>query len=259
MKIFNIAILLSLLLFLTACAPTSHVYVKNNFKEFIPKISKVLIVVESLKIKQSNRGVWIFDEEANLAIQDEIYDIASHMLQNKGYELANMSLKTSGLIVDRNFHVEHYINGEMQNHMISAPYIIRSVNFDDENIQAIESLLSQLNRPISPVMQDMRSYIDNNFRQQVSAINIDSDVAILVLQSYLPRESKFANFDIGISFASAGNSAFIDMGRPVARATSHAYLIHKATGDLLWSNKTSVINAKTQEKFFTELPIAEIK
>ncbi|MBL4772673.1 MAG: hypothetical protein JKX98_03450 [Alcanivoracaceae bacterium] len=247
-------IIIGIVFIITGCAPTSYVYVKANYEEKQITINKVLIMVEYLDIKDDFTGLWNFDEDINIVKQDELFDIASQMLISKGYEIADMSLKTSGFIIARNFLAEHYINRELQPHVIAPPYIVRSVNLDNANIQGLEVLLAELNRPISPVMSDLRSYITNNYKEQMAAINISNDTAILIIQSYKPRVSAFANIDIGFSSSSYGNSSYIGFGGNRLRPSSYAYFIHKGTGDVIWSNKTSLIQVKSQENFFHELP-----
>ena len=252
----NTFIIVLTLLVLASCAPTSHVYIKANYDSDRPIIKNVLIMVEYLDIKDDFKGLWNFEEDINLFQQDELFNIASQMLLDKGYEVADSSLKTSGLIIARSFLAEHYINKQQQAYPISPPYIVRSVNLDDASIQGLEMLLAELNRPVSPAMSDLRAYISNNFTQQMSNINLASDTAILIIQAYKPRASVFANIDIGFSASSFGNSSYVGFGGNKQRPTSYAYFIHRGTGDLIWSNKTSIIKATTQEKFFSELPIA---
>lgn len=239
---------------LVACAPTTYVYVKPNINNK-PPIKKVLIMVEYLDIKNDIKGQWNFDESINLYAQDQQYLIAVEILKSKGYQIANMSLKTSGLIIDRHFLVEHYINKQRQEIPISPPYIIRSKNLQDEQIQGLEALLAEINKPMSPAMTDLRSYVKNNYQNLTALTGLPNDSAILIIQSYKPRASLFSNISVGYSSSSYGRGTSINLGGSNQRATSYAYFIHQGTGDLLWSNKTSLINTKNQQKFFEQLPI----
>jgi len=238
---------------LSGCAPTNYVYVKK-FSHNVPTIGNVMIVVEYLDIKNDIKGYWNFEETTNLQNQDVLYEIASNMLLIKGYTLADMSLKTSGLIIDRSFLVDHFINKQKQEVAIAPPFIVRSIDLDDENIQGLESLLAELNQPMSAVMSDLRGYVKNNYLQQMQALDMPSDTVILIIQSYKPRVSPFANMGITFASSTSGTGTYVDVNRRVL-ATTYAYLLHKGTGDLLWSNKTTVINSKNQEKFFAQVPI----
>lgn len=243
-----------ILLTIVACAPTSYVFTKKlNPKQH--KIQQVVIMVEYLEAKDDAKGFWNFDEVINLINQDYLYDIASQMLISKGYHLSDKSLKTSGLIIARDFYMDHYVNKQLQDEVISPPYIVRSVNLDDENIQGLEILLAELNRPMSAVMADYRGFVKNNYRQSTSHLNLSNNSAILIIQSYKPRTSMLKNLDFGYGVSSPSGHGHLELGIRNMNYTSYAYLIHKGTGDLLWSNKIRLINDSNQEKFFRELPL----
>jgi len=248
-------LIVSLILILSACAPTSHVYVKSNQNGHNNMIREVVIMVEYLEIKEDSGEYWNFNENLNLLKQDELYMIAQKMLESKGYYLANKNLKTSGLITDRNLMLEHYVNNKLQNEVISPPYIVRSINLDDKNIQGFEMLLAELNQPISPAMVDLRSYVFSNFKSQMSDLNLSDDSAIFIIQVYKPKFSVFSNINIGFTASSSGSS--IGIGREHQPPSSYAYLIHVGTGDVIWSNKISLITAGNQAKFFKQLPFKQ--
>jgi hypothetical protein len=212
-------------------------------------------MIEYLEAKNDIKGFWNFDEENNLNNQDALYDIASLMLINKGYLLSEKTLKTSGLIMARDFYMDYYVGKQLQDEAISPPYIVRSVNLEDKNIQVLEGLLAELNRPMSPVMADYRGFVDNNYKQHTAALGFSNDTAILLIQSYKPRVSLFDNVTLNYSVSSSGGGGAVGMGRHAPKASSHAYLIHIGSGDLLWSNKTSLIKPSNHEKFFKELPL----
>ena len=245
--------ILSLICFLilSACAPTNYVYVKK-FTEPRPVIENVIVMIEYLDIKQGFGQYWKFNEDANLFQQDYLYDVSVAMLETKGYHVSPRYLKTSGLILDRNFRVKHYVNKNAMPELITPPYIIRSFDIDDDNIHALENLLAALNRPMSAVMSDLRGYVVNNYKQQMQAIDLPSNTGILIIQSYKPKSYPFGEFDVGIGGSSFDTSvAFSNHSMP---ASTYAYFLHKSSGDLLWSNKTFLITNKNQQQFFFDLP-----
>ena len=247
-------VMLILICLMMGCAPSNHVYVKPHYQDQPFSISNVLIMIEYLEIKDDIKGLWNFSEGRNLFQQDQLYATAQLMLEQKGYGVAAMHLKTSGLIIDRSFAVEHYI-GDKQQGVISPPYIVRSYNLDESQIQGLEMLLAELNRPLSPAMVDLRSYVKNNYKQQMSAIDLDDNMAILIIQVYRPRVSVFANVGVMVSLSSSGShGSYVGVGGHNQSPISVAYLLHKGTGDVIWSNKTTLITEKNRDKFFTELP-----
>jgi hypothetical protein len=246
--------ILAFFAFLVSCTPTNYVYVKK-FNHVKPKIEQVLIMVEYLDVKDDIKGLWNFEETTNLTKQDELYTFASAVVKSKGYELSPSYLKTSGLIIDRSFLVDHYIQKQKQEMPISPPYIVRSVNLEDSTIRSLEILLAQLNRPMSAAMADLRSFVVNDYSKQTQSLELPKNTALLIIQTYRPRVSLFSNVDIGFSASNFSNSTSIGLGGGGQRPTSYAYFIHADTGDLLWSNKTGLITEGNQQKFFTQLPL----
>jgi len=214
-------------------------------------------MVEYLAIKEDLKGFWSFDENANLENQDRLYDVAIGVLKDKNYQLSQRVLKSSGLIIDRGFLVNHLINKKKQPQLIEPPYILRSINLDNNTIQGLEELLLELNAPVSNVMSDMRSFINNNFIKQTKLLGLSADTAILIIQSYRPRVSIFSEMQVDLFSSAGGNGAFINLNSRT-RARTYAYLIHVGTGDLLWSNRTTLIADKNQEKFFFGLPMSNL-
>lgn len=250
MQIRHFTFLVFILLVLNACAPTSYVYLKPNMP--VVDIEQVTVMVEYLNIKEGFDTHWNFDENVNLNQQDALYDMAVGMLQKKGYRVSDKSLKTSGFIMDRSFLVDHFLNKKKQSQLLSAPYIVRSVNLDDATIQGFEMLLAELNSPMSAVMSDLRSYVKNNYAQQLNAINIEPNSAVLIIKVYKPRQVMLPNIGFGVSTSMWDSSVNFNSETP--RPESEAYLIHKDSGEVLWSNKTSLLTVKNQAKFFADLP-----
>ena len=253
MKLHLICKIFILTTALSACAPTSYVYVKSNGIK-PSKIDNVIIMVEYLSIKEGFDSHWDFDENTNIENQDQLYDLASHVLTEKGYVVSEKSLKTSGLVMDRGFNLDHFLNKKKQEQLISPPYIVRSVNLEDDNIQALEYLLAELNTPISQVMSDYRSHVKNNYMPQTSQLQLPENSTILVIQVYKPRKPILSSIDFGVNFSNSDSHVGFGSNQP--KATSNAYLIHVGSGDVLWSNKIALITNRNNQKFFAELPNA---
>ena len=236
---------------LSACAPTNYVYVKPNGVD-VHKIDEVVVMVEYLNVKEGFDSYWDFNENINLENQDELYNMAVQILTEKGYGVSDKSLKTSGIVVDRNFVLDHFLDKKKQKQLIAPPYIVRSVNLQDENIQGFEFLLAELNSPMSAVMADLRTYVNNNYKQQMDSIDLNPQSAVLVIQVYKPRKAMLPNIEFAVT--SSVWDTHVDFGSIQPASISAAYLIHNGSGDVLWSNKSSYINTKKPQKFFAELP-----
>jgi len=251
LKSSSLTVIVIVILLLSSCAPINHEYIKKFNLEPSPQINTVMVMVEYLSLKEDISGYWNFYEDSNMLNQDYLHKVGNDMLQSKGYKLADKYLKTSGLIIDRKFYADHYLNKTKQDRPISPPYIVRSLNLDEVTIQGLESLLIELNKPVSTVMSDYKSYIVNDFYQIVENIKLPQYSAILIIQSYHPKISPFLNFEVGITSSFDG---FMDFSGHNIRPTTYAYFIHLDTGDLLWSNKINEITLAKQEKFFLGLP-----
>ncbi len=241
------------LLMMVGCASVNPVYVNKNHDMNL-EVSQVMIMVEYLELKDDVIRYWNFNEDTNIEQQDLLYDVAENMLREKGYHVITDSLKTSGLVVARDFYVDHYVDNKRQDDAIVPPYIIRSIGLDDNNINTLESLLAELTQPITPVLSDYRTFIKNNYKEQTQAIDVSDDTAILVIHSYRPRVSFFSNIDVGFGVSNSGNGAFAGVSNQQPTAKTSAYLIHKGSGEVIWANQTSLIKPKTQHKFFSQLP-----
>lgn len=249
MKIF--LILLSSLL-ISACTPSNSVYVRKDILDENHKISEILIVVEYLNMKENTDGSFTFSEDVNLINQDEIYNLVSDVLEGKGYPVSSAYLKSSGFIMDRSVVVRHYYNGEKKDQMISPPFILRSFNLNESIVQGLEILMYELNKPMSRVLKDYRASIYNNYLEVMPMIDLPDDTAILLVESYRPKNVFLGSFDVGFG---VGNSS-VSMGlhnRPYKPKTEVNF-IHKGSGDLLWSNQTSLLGEENKEKFFQTFP-----
>ena len=249
MKIF--LILLSSLL-ISACTPSNSVYVRKDILDENHKISEILIVVEYLNMKENLDGSFTFSEDVNLINQDEIYNLISGVLKDKGYPVSSAYLKSSGFIMDRSVVVRHYYNGKKENKMISPPFILRSFNLDESVIQGLEILMYELNKPVSRVLEDYRANIYNNYLEVMPMIDLPDDTAILLVESYRPKNAFLGSFDVGFGVGNSGASMGL-YNRPYKPKTE-VFFIHKGSGDLLWSNQTSLLGEENKEKFFQTFP-----
>lgn len=244
-------LLIILALLLTGCASTNYQYTRPDYSPDKYKISQVVIMIEYLALKNHINSSWSFDENKHLLNQDRLYEFASEVLLEKGYAVSDSSLKTSGLVTDRNMQVKHYLNRKRLPHFISPPFIVRSVNITNSGIQALEELLAEIDSPVSPVLSDYKSYIRNNYRPQMSGVELTGDTAILLIQSYQQKSLLSDNWQIGfgVSTPTVGLGFETQMNQ-----NASAYLIHTGSGDLLWSNTTHSIRQRNYQEFFSLLP-----
>lgn len=244
--------IVQLILILASCTPTDYQFVRKNYDPGMYNISEVIIMVEFLDLKSQFNGSWSFDENRHLYNQDKLYNLTSTILKEKGYNVSDKMLKTSGIVMSRDVVAKHYFNGERQQYRISPPFIVRSTKLSNSDIQGLEELLAEIDMPVSPVMSDYKSYIKNNYIMQMPMISSEDNTAIMIIQSYQQKNLFPADWDIG--FGVASSSLEFGFDSEMTQSAS-AYFIHKGTGDLIWSNKTNAIRENNLQEFFLMLPI----
>ncbi len=260
----KIPVLLFLLIILHACTPKQF-YVKKEFNGKKPVIEKVFIAVEFASLKDDVGKLWDFDEEYNLNYQDKIYQGAKTALEAKGYHVLPSYLKTSGLMIDRNYEAEHYKNKKLQEKLISPPFIIRSTDLTDTDIDVLIDIHYELYNTISPsIAAKTHDYQHNSHQSKkiLSPLTLADNTAILIVSANKPRVSAIKNIGIGLLsaglVAGATSGAYIGVTTLHGIPTTNSYLIHKGSGELLWSNFSGAVNISPKTtSFFSTIPEAE--
>jgi hypothetical protein len=223
-----------------------------------------MIIVEYLHLKDDLGELWDFDENRNLQYQDLIFDNAVSMLHSKGFKISASSIKASGLNLDKNLVVEHYKNKELQAGLISPPFIIRSENLVMPPIESLEQLLVELYISLDPMIVDRsplsQNYLDTmNFKEYLQDIDVSENTAILVIQSAHLSTSAIKGLGVGLIFAAASSSnrGHVQVGFQHGHQgpAINAYLIHKGSGELLWTNySTQAIKSTKSHHLFNTFP-----
>jgi hypothetical protein len=260
-------LIIPILLILTSCGYKSH-YVKSNYSQSINDIDSVMIFVEYLHLKDDVGELWDFDENRNIKSQNIIFNNSLNMLQSKGYKIADANIKSSGINLDKNLIVEHYIGRELQQAVISPPFIIRTENLNHQSVASLEYLLSELYVSLDPNFVDRgplsQDYLDTmNFKEYLQDIDIPNNTAVLVVQSTQLSTSAVKGIGIGLLFAAAANSnsshghghVNIGFNQQYQGPAVNAYLLHKGTGDLLWANySNNTISSTKPHRLFETFP-----
>jgi hypothetical protein len=259
----NLTIITIALLILSSCA-TKNAYVKQDFSEGKPKIEHVLLLIDFTSLKDDIGKIWDFDEDYNIKQQDSIHTHLSQLLVDKGYDVLPKNLKTSGLLLDPNLAVEHYKNKSLQQSLISAPFIVRSVELNDNELNQLTDLFYLLNGTVSPKVANhiyKYRFATEDAAQLLSQVELPENTAVLVITANRPKISAMKN--IGIGLLSAGLVLGASGGTYVGISTLHGipstfgYFIDAKTGQLLWTNyagSTSFKNSKSS--FIKDIPAA---
>jgi len=255
---------LSLTLTLLFSCATKNAYVKQDFSEGKPQIEHVLLLLDFTSLKDDIGKIWDFDEDYNIKQQDRIYSYISQLLQNKGFDVLPMSLKTSGLLINPNLIVEHYKQNELQLSHISAPFIMRSIEMSDNDLNQLTNLFYLLNGTVSHKVADnvhKYRFASEEAARLLSTVDMPEKTAVLVITVNRPKVSVMKN--IGIGLLSAAAMAAASGGTLVGVSTLHGtpstfgYFVDTKTGQLLWTNyagSTSFKNSKSS--FIKDIPAA---
>ena len=258
-------IILSLAFTLLSSCATKNAYVKQDFSEGKPQIEHVLLLVDFTSLKDDIGKVWDFDEDYNIKQQDRIYSQLSQILQDKGFGVLPQSLKSSGLLLNPDLAVEHYKQKELQQSLISPPFIIRSVELNDEELNNLTNLIYLLNGTVSPKVANRINkyrFATENAANLLSHIDLPEKTAILVLTVNRPKVSAMKNIGIGLlsaaAMASASGGTYVGVSTLHGIPSTFGYFLDASSGQLLWTNyagSTSFKNSKNS--FIKDIPAAK--
>ncbi len=251
-------------LFILSSCTTKKAYVKGDFIDEKPQIEHVLLLLDFTSLRDDVGKIWDFDEDYNIKQQDLIYSNLSHLLQNKGYDVLPMSLKTSGLLIHPDVVVEHYKQKELQLNPISPPYIMRSVGMSDNDLNQITNLFYLLNATVShKVVENIQKFrfASEEAARLLSSVNIPEKTAVLIITVNHPKVSAMKNIGIGLLsaalLASASGGTFVGVSTLHGTPSTFGYFVDAKSGQLLWTHytgSTSFKNAKNS--FIKDIPAA---
>jgi len=259
----KLTLIIVTLFFLSSCA-TKNSFVKQDFSQGKPQIEHVLLLIDYTSLKDDIGKVWDFDENYNIKQQDNIYTSLSQLLKNKGFSVLPMSLKTSGLLLDPNLAVEHYKNKKLQENLISAPFIMRSIDLNNEALDQLASLFYLLNNTVSPKVANRVNryrFATEDAVQLLSNINLPEKTAVLVITANRPRISAMKNIGIGLLSAglvmSASGGAFVGVSTLHGVPSTFGYFIDAKSGQLLWTNYAGATSfTSSKNSFIKDIPTA---
>ncbi len=259
----KLTLVIIVLIILSSCAP-KKAYVKQDFTQGKPQIEHILLLLDFTSLKDDIGEIWDFDEDYNIKQQDRIYSHISQLLQNKGFDVLPMSLKTSGLLIHPDLAVEHYKQKELQSSLISPPFIIRSVELSDKDLNQLTNLFYLLNGTVSHKVADnihKYRFASEEAARLLSTVDLPEKTAVLVITANRPKVSAMKNIGIGLlsaaAMASASGGTFVGVSTLHGTPSTFGYLIDANSGQLLWTNyagSTSFKNSKSS--FIKDIPAA---
>lgn len=249
-NIFIIVLLFSIV----ACVPKFD-YVKTKFEHDIPPIENILLVLDYISLKDDVGKIWDYDESYNIKQMDKHYAQIKSLLQAKGYNVLDSSLKASGLLMNSEYQAEHYLNGKLQEELISPPFIIRAIDLDDDDIYNLRTIHNETMVNIGSGIASAKkgfSYGKLQNMENLLKLELPDNTAIVVVNANRPKVS--AVKAIGIGVLSVGLSGgYVVMSTHGVKST-FGYMLYPKTGDVLWTNYGPSISFSKNSKFFAVMP-----
>jgi hypothetical protein len=247
-------ILTTLTFTLMACAP-KYSFVKTKFDNEAPQIENILFVLDYVSLKDDVGELWDFDENKNIKNMDKMYSQIENILKSKGYNVLKSNLKASGLLINDEYQAEHYLDKKLQEDLISPPFLIRSNDINEENINNLRILnfdvRNHLAGQISSKIKNL-GYGQLPSLDQLNMLDLPANTAIVVVNSNRPKVSAIKAIGVGVmSAALTGGYLFLSShGVP----STFGYMVHADTGDILWSNYGPAVNFANNPKFMKDFP-----
>jgi len=238
---------LKLLLFMTfglaACQP------KGSFIYQYPKtndiqIDQVMLVVDYLNLRDDVGKYWDFDSYYHQQTLNKLLFDVDLQLQQSGYPEVQSYLLSSGLLINQEFAVEHYIKEQLQDTLLYPPYILALHNMDSNQIKQHQEFLTIMVKYIAQRRHqgtDELSHQGMQMGYHFEAMDLPDNTAILYIyinQSAAGIVKQLSTLLLTGALASQADYANVGIDLSNKRQAS-AFLIHKGSGQILWKNHSN--------------------
>lgn len=247
-------LLLILCFGLAACQPKgSLIYQHPNPAQH--STEHVVVVIDYLNLRDDIGKYWDFDSYYHQQTLDRLFQQASDQLQAAGYPVAESYLLTSGLLVQHDFAVEHYIEDVLQPERLYPPYILAQSGLNQQQISQHQEFLGIMVKYIAGrrhLENDESTHRGMQMAYHFEAMDLPDQTAILYMhinQSAAGIIKQLSTLLLTGAMASQADAAYVGLDLTAQRQAS-AFLVHKGSGQILWKNHS--------KQWSTEQPISEL-
>ncbi len=243
-----------LFLVLTACQPKGSLLYQFPEPEQYP-VKQVLVVIDYLNLRDDVGKYWDFDSYYHQATLDRLLAQANASLQQAGYPAVQSYLLSSGLLINNDFPVEHYIKDQLQAELLYPPYILAQQNISKEQITQHQEFLGIMVKYMATRrhhQMDEHSHRGMQMGYHFAAMDLPDNTAILYLhinQSATGIIKQLGTVLLTGAIASQADYAHVGMDLSSKKQAS-AFLVHQGSGQILWKNHSNSWN--------TSLPISQL-
>lgn len=227
---------------LTACQPKGS-YLYQYPKATEHEINQLMVVIDYLNLKDDVGKHWDFDSYYHQKILNLVFKEIDTELQSAGYPKANSYLLSSGLLINNQWAVEHYIEDQFQDELLYPPFILAKDNISEAQISQHQEILGILVKYMASRrhhQDDELSHRGMQLGYQMAAMDVADDTAILYVHIDLSAPGivkKIGTFLLSGAIASQADYAHVHVDASPRRHAS-AFLVHKGSGQILWKNFT---------------------
>ena len=237
------SLVLMLCIGLAACQPKgSLIYQYPNPEQHA--IEHVVVVIDYLNLRDDIGKYWDFDSYYHQQTLDRLLRQTNDQLQQLGYPVVDSFLLTSGLLINNDFPVEHYIKDQLQAELLYPPYSLAQQNVNPEQIAQHQEFLGIMVKYMATrrhLDDDELSHRGMQMGYHFESMILPSDTAILYIhinQSAAGIIKQLGTLLVTGAIASQADQAYVGMNLTTARQAS-AFLVHHGSGQILWKNHSN--------------------
>ncbi|MCX7552535.1 hypothetical protein OS175_01490 [Marinicella sp. S1101] len=228
---------------LAACQPKGSFTYQHPAPETYP-INQVVVVIDYLNLGDDVGKYWDFDSFYHQRILDDTFLQTKQFLANNGYPAVSAYLLSSGLLIDPEFAVEHYIQDQAQEKLLYPPYLLAQQNVTVEQQAQHQEFLTIMVKYLAQRRHhaaDPLSLSGMQMGYHFQSMQLPDDAAIFYLhinQSAPGVMKQLGTLLLTGAIASQADYAHVGLDLSSQRQAS-AFWIHRGSGQILWKNHSS--------------------
>ncbi len=239
---------------LAACQPKGSLLYQYPTPENYT-IDQVLVVIDYLNLKDDIGRYWDFDSYYHQQTLNRLLADVNLELQQSGYPKVQSYLLSSGLLINNEWAVEHYIDEQLQDQLLYPPFILAEQNINPTQIEQHQEFLTIMVKYIGQRRHhenDEYTHRGMQMGYHFESMDLAANTAILYLhidQSAPGISKQLGTFLISGAIASQADYGAVSLDLNPKKHAS-AFMVHKGSGQILWKNYSN--------SWSTDQPIAQL-
>ncbi len=228
---------------LTACQPKGTTLYQHPDAQNHP-IDEMVVVIDYLNLRDDIGQYWDFDSYFHQKILNKLLNDIVAVTQEAGYPPISSYLLSSGLLMNNEFAVEHYIDETLQPELLYPPFIMAQENIPEEHMPLHQEFLILMVKYIAQRRHhetDELSHRGMQMPYHFESLNLPEDTGILYIHVDLSAPGAIKQLSgllVSGAIASQSDYASVHIDASYKRHAS-AFLVHKGSGQILWKNHSN--------------------